>query len=224
MTKLLLKLFVKDTNTHSPAVRARVGSLSGIVGICANILLFAAKLFIGIISGSLSITADAMKIEISRAYKRRKAAERKRQEQQDLDVLGKVQPKERGLRYDNTSSAVAEEVLLTMLLKEPALLPDAKLLPETFSSPLLGRAFGLVKQLAEEGRPVTLASMSGEFTQDEMNHLSQVVRNRDQLVSDAVVRDCAAKIREEYEKTLRSGADALMARYAQLKTKKGYGG
>ena len=111
-----------------------------------------------------------------------------------------------------------------MLLKEPALLPDAKLLPETFSSPLLGRAFGLVKQLAEEGRPVTLASMSGEFTQDEMNHLSQVVRNRDQLVSDAVVRDCAAKIREEYEKTLRSGADALMARYAQLKTKKGYGG
>ena len=170
------------------------------------------------------ITADAMKIEISRAYKRRKAAERKRQEQQDLDVLGKVQPKELGLRYDNTSSAVAEEVLLTMLLKEPALLPDAKLLPETFSSPLLGRAFGLVKQLAEEGRPVTLASMSGEFTQDEMNHLSQVVRNRDQLVSDAVVRDCAAKIREEYEKTLRSGADALMARYAQLKTKKGYGG
>ena len=60
MTKLLLKLFVKDKNTHSPAVRARIGSLSGIVGICANILLFGAKLFIGIISGSLSITADAM--------------------------------------------------------------------------------------------------------------------------------------------------------------------
>ena len=60
MTKLLLRLFVKDTNTHSPAVRARVGSLSGIVGIACNILLFIGKLVIGILSGSLSITADAM--------------------------------------------------------------------------------------------------------------------------------------------------------------------
>ena len=32
------------------------------------------------------------------------------------------------------------------------------------------------------------------------------------------------EIREEYEKTLRSGTDALMARHAQLKAKKGYGG
>jgi len=61
MTKLLLRLFIKDyEHTHTPAVRARVGKLSGIVGICANILLFAAKLVIGILSGSLSITADAM--------------------------------------------------------------------------------------------------------------------------------------------------------------------
>ena len=60
MTKLLLHLFVKDKNTHSPAVRARIGSLSGIVGIACNILLFIGKLVIGILSGSLSITADAM--------------------------------------------------------------------------------------------------------------------------------------------------------------------
>ncbi len=61
MTQLLLRLFVKDhKDVHSPAVRARVGKLSGIIGIGANILLFAAKLIIGILSGSLSITADAM--------------------------------------------------------------------------------------------------------------------------------------------------------------------
>ena len=61
MTKLLLKLFVKDhADGADPGVRARVGKLSGIVGILANAVLCAGKLFIGTISGSVSITADAM--------------------------------------------------------------------------------------------------------------------------------------------------------------------
>ena len=61
MTKLLLRLFVKNYEKGTdPAVRAKVGKLSGIVGILANALLCAGKLFIGTISGSVSITADAM--------------------------------------------------------------------------------------------------------------------------------------------------------------------
>lgn len=58
MTALLLKLFAKDA--ASPKGRARVGRLSGVVGIVCNLLLFAAKLAIGTVSGSVSITADAM--------------------------------------------------------------------------------------------------------------------------------------------------------------------
>lgn len=61
MTKLLLRLFVKNHNeTDAPKVRAAIGVLSGIVGIVCNLLLFAGKLFIGTISGSIAITADAM--------------------------------------------------------------------------------------------------------------------------------------------------------------------
>ena len=59
MTNLLLKLFAK-ADTADPSVRSRIGKLSGIVGIVCNLLLFGAKLFIGIVSGSVSITADAM--------------------------------------------------------------------------------------------------------------------------------------------------------------------
>ena len=170
------------------------------------------------------ITAEAMKLEVNRAFKRRKAAERKRQEQKDLDLLGQIQPKEKGLRYDDAGSAVAEELLLAQLLKEPALLKDAPILPEQFSSPLLGKAFGLVQALDRQGRPVTLAAMTGDFTPEEMNHLTRVVKDRDQLVSDTVVRDCARKIRETYEKKLRTGPDALRALQEQMKAKKGYGG
>ena len=61
MTKLLLRLFVKDyENTENPKVRAKVGKLSGFVGIVSNLLLFGLKILVGTISGSVSITADAM--------------------------------------------------------------------------------------------------------------------------------------------------------------------
>ena len=61
MTKLLLHLFIKDANnTSDPKTRAAIGKLSGIVGIVCNVLLFAAKLIIGTLTASVSITADAM--------------------------------------------------------------------------------------------------------------------------------------------------------------------
>ncbi len=61
MTQLLLRIFVKDhRNAADPIVRSRVGKLSGIVGILCNFLLFALKITVGTISGSVAITADAM--------------------------------------------------------------------------------------------------------------------------------------------------------------------
>ena len=61
MTKLLLRWFVKNhENKGSPQVRSGVGRLSGITGIICNAFLFAGKLAVGILSGSVSITADAL--------------------------------------------------------------------------------------------------------------------------------------------------------------------
>lgn len=54
MTKLLLRLFVRAGD------RASVGRLSGIVGVVCNLLLAAVKLMLGILSGSVAITADAL--------------------------------------------------------------------------------------------------------------------------------------------------------------------
>ncbi len=61
MTNLLLKLFVPGyaDGEYSP-VRSAVGKLSGAVGIVCNVLLFGFKLLVGMLSGSVAITADAM--------------------------------------------------------------------------------------------------------------------------------------------------------------------
>jgi len=61
MYQMILRLFVKGyPHTDDPSVRAACGKFSGIAGIFCNLLLFAAKLIIGVISGSVSITADAV--------------------------------------------------------------------------------------------------------------------------------------------------------------------
>ena len=61
MTDLLLKLFVPNfENKDDSAVRGRIGTLSGLTGIVCNLLLFLGKLIVGTVSGSVSITADAL--------------------------------------------------------------------------------------------------------------------------------------------------------------------
>ena len=61
MTELLLKLFVKDyENSDNPQVRTACGKLAGRVGIVCNVFLCAAKLIAGLVSGSVSIMADAV--------------------------------------------------------------------------------------------------------------------------------------------------------------------
>ena len=61
MTKFLLRLFVGDENANDNSrYRSKVGRLSGIVGIVCNAVLCVLKLIVGSLSGSLSITADAM--------------------------------------------------------------------------------------------------------------------------------------------------------------------
>lgn len=59
MTKLLIRLFAGG-DPGNASTRAKTGKLSGIVGIICNVLLCGLKVFIGTVSGSVSITADAM--------------------------------------------------------------------------------------------------------------------------------------------------------------------
>ncbi|MGN0649200.1 MAG: cation diffusion facilitator family transporter [Oscillospiraceae bacterium] len=58
---LLAKLFIKDyQDVKNPHVRAAYGKLSSWVGIFCNVLLCTGKFVVGLLSGSISITADAM--------------------------------------------------------------------------------------------------------------------------------------------------------------------
>lgn len=61
MTDILVKAFIKDYKSiTNPEVRMRYGILGGCVGIALNIILCLMKFFVGSVTGSIAITADAV--------------------------------------------------------------------------------------------------------------------------------------------------------------------
>lgn len=61
MHTMLIKLFIRDSeNTTNPKVREAYGTLGSVTGIIVNLLLAVSKYMAGIISGSISVTADAI--------------------------------------------------------------------------------------------------------------------------------------------------------------------
>ena len=60
MTSLLIRLFIREKeDVSSVKGRSRYGLLGSLTGIACNLLLFLAKLLAGLVSGSVSIMADA---------------------------------------------------------------------------------------------------------------------------------------------------------------------
>ncbi len=60
MTNFLIKIFIgKNADVNDAKVRGRYAALAGVTGILLNLLLFAGKLILGIVAGSVAIIADA---------------------------------------------------------------------------------------------------------------------------------------------------------------------
>ena len=75
MTDLLVKLFVNGwQDAANPVVRTRYGQFAGIVGIVCNVALSLAKGAIGLVAGSVSIVADAVKQPLGRREQHRELA------------------------------------------------------------------------------------------------------------------------------------------------------
>lgn len=58
--RILRRLIPRAAQTQEPAVRTAYGTLAGGAGVACNLLLFAGKLAAGLLTGSVSITADAV--------------------------------------------------------------------------------------------------------------------------------------------------------------------
>lgn len=145
---------------------------------------------------SLNIRKEALEQEVRRAQKQ---AQRKAQRQQQRQIrapVQAVQPKTRGLHYDDPKSAKAEMGVLSLVFSDASLLDELedKLRPEEFSAPLLGKIYAYALELYHSGRAVTVAAYAQQLTQEEMNELVRAASrtvptgDRQQALADYV--DC----------------------------------
>lgn len=179
------------------------------------------EIYGGRVAEAAGITPEAMKMEVEKAYKRRVAREKKKQERIDLAPAQAMQPKSRAIRYDNVKSAAAEERVLALILRESALLEQTKeLKPEEFSSPLLGRAYEQLKSRYAQGMEVSLAVLS-DFTGEEISHLTGILQRQTGPVSEQALADCVRIIHGEHQAATVSTADDLLALREKLKERKG---
>lgn len=170
------------------------------------------------------ISADAMKLEIDRARKRRIAREKKQQEKLDLSPARSLQPKGRSIRYSNMKSAMAEEMLLALILREPALLSKTKgLRPDMFSSELLGKVYGQLNERYQNGYDVSLSGLS-DLNQEEVSHVAGILQRQDGPVSEDALEDCLRTIGQEHQAEEVKTDDDIMAMRENLKKRKGYKG
>ncbi len=170
-------------------------------------------------------TPEALKIEVDKAYRRRVSRENRAKERIALSPAVREQPAVRSIHYNNLRSAMAEEGMLRMLLREPALFDKTQPLTQThFSAPLLGKAFALLQGRHHEGLQVSLAGLGEEFSPEELAHLTQVAQKRDELISDEAFEDYRRIILEEAAKAQMQSGDDLLALRDRLKQRKGYGG
>ena len=171
---------------------------------------------------------DAMRTEVSRALQRQRRKTRRERERREMNVSAQLQPPQRELRYTDLRSAMAEEGVIRLMMRDDDLFEDMHALsPEEFSSPVLGKLYGLMYQQRQAGHSPTLSSLSGQLTAEEMSHLTAILQ-KPESPSGArqALADYIRVIREEAEK--RGGpqdAQQLLATARdKYKSKKGYGG
>ncbi len=179
------------------------------------------EIYGGRVAQAASISMEAMKLEVGKAFKRRIAREKKQQEKIDLAPAQALQPKSRTIRYDNVKSAMAEETVLALVLKDPSLLNQTgKLTQESFSCELLGRIYGQLKSRYAHHLELSPGVLE-DLTAEEMSHLVGITQRHQGPVNENALADCIRTILAEHQAAGVATEDDLMALRNQFKERKG---
>ena len=175
----------------------------------------------GRVAESAGISMDAMKLEVTNAFKRRMAIQRKKKERENMEPARTLQPKERSIRYDNMKSAMAEEGILGQILREPAMLEQAKdLKGGDFSVPLLGKVYDELMGRYRQGLEVSI-SVLADYTPSEVSHIAAICQRHQGPVNEAAFQDSIRIVLSQRQKAAVSTDDDLLALRNKLKERKG---
>jgi len=166
------------------------------------------------------VSAESMRAEVERTMKRSRAKSRRQQERRELNPAVTNQPEEKGIRYDNIRSAMAEEGVIRLFLYDDTIFPaEMPAREEDFSSPLLGKIFVLLWQVRGSSYPLT--ALSSQLTGEEMSHLTALSQKPESTANARrALADYLRIMEEEKQKRCGEADDPLAMAYRKYKEKK----
>lgn len=173
------------------------------------------------------LTPEAMRNEVSRTYSKQKRKEQWAETRREMNPVATLQPQARAFRYANLRSAMAEEGVIRLMMRDDDLYDKLRVLrPEEFSSPLLGKIYSLLCADRETGRPHSMAALGGILSPEEMSHFTAILQKPESVSgAEQALSDYIRIIREEADRQIGGDElDPLLAAQEKYKFKKGYGG
>lgn len=171
------------------------------------------------VSDTVGVSADAVKQDVERLRKQREGRDKRQAEKQEMNLAGRSPVKT--IRYENTRCAMAEEGVIRLLYKDPQLFDDVpELSPEEFSVPELGNMYRVLSQQTRAG-PVTMASLSGALSADEISLLTILLQKPETAANGRKALSDYIDIMQT-ERQSREQSDDLLSLAENLRKKKGY--
>ena len=176
------------------------------------------------VAEAAGVTAEAVKNEVRKAYARKTAVQRKRQERENMRPIIQSQPKDRSLKYENAPSALAEEGVIRLLMLDGEMMRMAQDLEVSdFTSPFLGRVFEMIRSSENRGEHLSLPLLTSQLEPAEAALITQICQKPEETAAaDIAMGDYIEKIKTEKLKS--SAKDNLLALQEKMREKKGYGG
>lgn len=169
------------------------------------------------------VSSDAVKVEIAARRRAMASRARKQLERDETRPLKAVQPADKNIKYEDSRAAMAEAGLIRLMYLDPSLEMDDAPEESDFTVGLFARMYAHLRRCSSQGERVNMASLSAEFTGEELAHLTRVLQQpEDPQRRTQAMRDYIQIIKED--KFTPAAAQDLLALQQKLKEKKGYGG
>ena len=147
-----------------------------------------------------NVGMETMLTEVRNARKTRQRRDNAQFQREALNPIRAKQPRDRELRYENLASALCEERLLAVTLRDKDLLEyaEARLDPEEFSAPFLRQMYAKALEKLNTGQALNPAAWMHELSEAETRLLTDIlaggVRSKDPRQE---LDDCIKKIKHE---------------------------
>lgn len=124
------------------------------------------------------VTPEAFRQEVKQAKIRLRSQAKRKMHREVRAPAQAAQPRDRSIHFDNVRSARAEEGILSLLFADTSLMGQMRQVvsPDDFSSPELGKIYGLCSALYNSGRTISIPALEGRLEPREMDLLASALR------------------------------------------------